>query len=554
MLRLAERLTRKTRPIGLFAGALGSAPAMLGPAPAAAAGVLYGASGHIDLGQLVTLSAMLGVVSFAVISAVALMRARSRAEAEATALRTEVAAVKARADRNEALLAVDEQVLVIWEQAGRPPQLIGRLPAVPGVPEERAAFLAFGAWLAPDSAAAFDHAVATLRERGEPFGLVLTTQRGRMIETAGRTAGGSAVVRFRDLSGERLALAELEARHDRLWTEAASLRAILDAAPAPAWLRGRDGRLAWVNAAYAAAVEAADASAAAERGSELLDTAVREAIRVSRAAGRPYRKRVSAVAAGERRVLDVIELPLATGSGGIALDATALEAAQAALGRINEFHARTLDQLATPVAVFGADRRLRFCNAAYRALFGLDPVFLESQPEDGAVLDRLRALRKLPEQADYRSWKADLLSAYRALEAREHLWHLPDGQTLRVIANPHPEGGMTWIYENVTERLDLESRYNALIRMQRETLDHLAEGVAVFGSDGRLRLHNPALAAIWQLEPAVLADRPHVRDLIAGCSRLYADGRPGGRSARRSPGSMTGGRRSAAAWSGRTGG
>jgi PAS domain-containing protein len=59
---------------------------------------------------------------------------------------------------------------------------------------------------------------------------------------------------------------------------------------------------------------------------------------------------------------------------------------------------------------------------------------------------------------------------------------------------------MTWVYENVTERLNLESRYNALIRNQGETLDHLAEGVAVCGSDGRLRLHNPALADIWELE------------------------------------------------------
>ena len=42
------------------------------------------------------------------------------------------------------------------------------------------------------------------------------------------------------------------------------------------------------------------------------------------------------------------------------------------------------------------------------------------------------------------------------METAETTWHLPDGQTLRVIANPNPQGGMTWVYENVTERLDLE--------------------------------------------------------------------------------------------------
>ena len=54
---------------------------------------------------------------------------------------------------------------------------------------------------------------------------------------------------------------------------------------------------------------------------------------------------------------------------------------------------------------------------------------------------------------------------------------------------------MTYLYENVTERLALESRYNALIEVQRETLDTLREGVAVFAPNGSLRLYNQAFAA-----------------------------------------------------------
>ena len=50
------------------------------------------------------------------------------------------------------------------------------------------------------------------------------------------------------------------------------------------------------------------------------------------------------------------------------------------------------------------------------------------------------------------------------------------------------------MFENLTEKLDLESRYNTLVRVQGETLDYLAEGVAVFGPDGRIRLSNPAFA------------------------------------------------------------
>ena len=91
------------------------------------------------------------------------------------------------------------------------------------------------------------------------------------------------------------------------------------------------------------------------------------------------------------------------------------------------------------------------------------------------------------------------------LEPTEHWWHLPGGRTLRVVTTPNPEGGVTYLFDDVTERIDLESRFNALTRMQGETLDNLTEGVAVFGSDGRLRLFNPAFAAMWKLSPQALA-------------------------------------------------
>ena len=115
------------------------------------------------------------------------------------------------------------------------------------------------------------------------------------------------------------------------------------------------------------------------------------------------------------------------------------------------------------------------------------------------MLDRLRTARKLPEEQDFRSWKTQLHEAYRALEAKEDMWHLPDGRTLRVVTTPNPEGGVTYLFDDVTERLDLERRYDALIRVQGETLDNLAEAVAVFASDGRLRLYNPAFAQMWKL-------------------------------------------------------
>ncbi|HZP19397.1 MAG TPA: ATP-binding protein [Bauldia sp.] len=493
--------------------ALLAALASLNPAVAATESLLDA----IDPSRVVLAAVVIGVVGFAVLSSVALMRARSRAEAENVELKGLVGNLKAEADRAEALVNSDDQYIVAWGAPGEPPLVAGRLTSVPEAPVEREAVIRFASWLQPESVQRLERGIARLRERGEAFTLTLATSASRIIEAVGRTVGGLAVVRFRDLSGDRLARAEIQAEHEMLIGEVGAMKAMLSAAPMPIWLRDGQGRLTWVNEAYAAAVEADDGGAAVERGIELLDTASRNVIRDAHHGDPVFLRRMPAIVAGTRRIFDVADIASAGGSAGIAVDVTATEEAEAALRREVDFNARTLDQLATAVAIFGSDRRLRSYNAAYRSLFDLDAAFLDSHPEENAVLDRLRQARKLPEQADFRTWRADLLAAYRSLESREHWWHLPDGQTLRVIANPNPQGGMTWVYENVTERLDLESRYNALIHVQGETLDHLTEGVAVFGSDGKLRLHNPSFAVIWNLDHRLLDREPHVAEIVEAC-------------------------------------
>ncbi|HVL72571.1 MAG TPA: ATP-binding protein, partial [Beijerinckiaceae bacterium] len=161
-------------------------------------------------------------------------------------------------------------------------------------------------------------------------------------------------------------------------------------------------------------------------------------------------------------------------------------------------------------------------NAAYRQLWKLDQAFLDQHPLDGEVLDRLRAARRLPEQADFRSWKAQHLAAYRAVESQETWWHLPDRRTIRVVANPRPQGGLTYLFDDVSERMDLASRYNALLRVQGETLNTLKEGVAVFGTDGRLKLANRAFADLWGLS-ADDEKPPHVDEAVRVCRAAAPD-------------------------------
>jgi signal transduction histidine kinase len=53
-----------------------------------------------------------------------------------------------------------------------------------------------------------------------------------------------------------------------------------------------------------------------------------------------------------------------------------------------------------------------------------------------------------------------------------------------------------------------------LTKVRRATLDHLFEGIAVYGSDGRLKLHNPAYLALWELSEDDVAGEPHIGEIL----------------------------------------
>jgi signal transduction histidine kinase len=480
---------------------------------------------QLDNHEIAALTLTLGILCFAVITAVLLLRTRRRLVETEAAARDEIVAAKAESDRVYALLRSEPQIMVAWAAAGDDPEIIGD-PSLVSNSELPQRVLAFGTWLDPEQAQAMELAVEALRARGEAFARTLTTLAGRPVEAKGHVVGGRAIMRLKEVGGVKRELAELQARFQKQADDADAFRTLVEALPSPIWARDEAGKLNFVNAAYTRAVEAKDTADAVQRGIELFDRAAREELHRAHEEGQPYAGRLPAIVAGSRRIFDVLTFPGRRGSAGIGIDATETETMRAELKRMADAHRRTLDQLPTGVAIFAADQSLVFHNAAYRSLWDLDAGLLDQGPTDSALLDQLRADRKLPEEENFRQWRTSLHEAYRVLEAKEHTWHLPDGRTLRVVTTPNPEGGVIYLFHDVTERLDLERSYAALIRVQGETLDNLSEAVAVFGSDGRLRLFNPVFARMWKLEPATLADsRPHIETVIAWCQPL-ADENP----------------------------
>jgi signal transduction histidine kinase len=69
-------------------------------------------------------------------------------------------------------------------------------------------------------------------------------------------------------------------------------------------------------------------------------------------------------------------------------------------------------------------------------------------------------------------------------------------------------GGAAGMAFDVTDSEGAKEQLSRQARAHDETLNHLAEGVAVFGADKRLIFHNRAFEEMWGLDPAVLAERP----------------------------------------------
>ncbi len=295
----------------------------------------------------------------------------------------------------------------------------------------------------------------------------------------------------------------------------------MDSVPRPMWLRAPDLSIISVNRAYARIVGAADQVSAAVMGLELsigdYGWEKGELARRVRRTGVEQTESMGIVVDGKRRLFQISEAPLADGwIAGWADEMTAVDALQSSLVAHMEAHQEVLEHLRAGVAVFDAERRLRFFNRAYARMWGLDVDWLSTNPLLPDILEILRSKRRLPEVTDFAEFRRRIERRFQSLlGSQEGLVHLPDGRCFREIAAPHPLGGLLFVWEDVTDRLALESSYNTLINVQRGVLDQLADGVAAFGTDGRVTVFNPVFQTLLGLENGALDAGVHITDLLS---------------------------------------
>jgi signal transduction histidine kinase len=466
--------------------------------------------------EVIQMAMFVGAMSAALLAATWMVRARTNLVRDNTSLRNRLSAQSATLERFETLGELSGQMVLVWAGSDEKPELVGLLGSETGAPDNRATVLAFSRWLSEDGAAKVPRAIEALRQSGMNFSILTETQNNTKIEVVGKATGNRAIVRFLALTSFQAEAVEQEAKAFRTQFERDQLRQLLNEMEQPAWIRNEDGHLTWVNQAYIAAVGQSNFAETISAQVELFGSVTRRQIVEAQLGGIPFRETVSTVVGHDRRRYAVIDVRQASGGSlGVALDVGHTEQLQAEIKRVTKNHAETLDQLATAVVIFDRDQRLSFYNQAFLQLWSLDAAFLDKRPSHALLLDRLRSDGRLEEKPDWRNFKDEILATYRALESHEDQWHLPDGRIVRVLSNPSPQGGLTQIFENLTQQISLESENKTLLQVRRETLDHLVEAVAVFATDGTLKLFNPAFSQMWGLRSLNLREGTHIKSIAA---------------------------------------
>ena len=294
------------------------------------------------------------------------------------------------------------------------PELIGTLPVESGAPEDRAAFLAFGRWLMPRSAAALDHAVAALREKARRLrpgrSRRRTARRSRCRAARAPRMSSCASSRFPRRSA---AQARLKLENQRLPADHENMLGLIDALTCRSGCARADGqpemgqprlcrrrsrpptptrRCATARNSWARQAREAIAAAPSVEAGVRADAVDRDRGRPARLRGHRLRRRRKARPASPCDISDI----------------EAIREEYRAHGPQPCRHARPADHgrrdLRQPTkSCASSTRRSRSCGTSTHG-------FLASAPDNALLLDRLRSEGKIAEQPEWRRWKENLLA------------------------------------------------------------------------------------------------------------------------------------------------
>ena len=284
--------------------------------------------------------------------------------------------------------------------------------------------------------------------------------------------------------------------------------------PMALWHRNSQGRIDYCNETYASALECSQAKIKTEN-LELFSKNDIDLHALSAQALKNHQSSTSrkhAVIQGSRRLVEIgIHPILETFSTiGYALDISETEELSSKLSSTTSAYHEIFNTISIPIAVFDERKNLHYYNTAYTKLFDFKDSFLDQNITFADILDDLRSRKKIPEYANFQEYKKKRAELFNnVIKPIEEFIDLPNEDTLRVRIAPYPLGGLIFVYENITDQLNLERGVNTLLAVQKETINHLYEALIVIEKNGKIQFLNKAMEKLFNISNAkILVHQP----------------------------------------------
>jgi PAS domain-containing protein len=181
------------------------------------------------------------------------------------------------------------------------------------------------------------------------------------------------------------------------------------------------------------------------------------------------------------------------------------------------------DNVSVPIAIFDRDTALVFANSAITRLFHMGGASISELRQFSDIVDSLicnEAIVMSSSASEYREKIMRLISTL--IEPYYTSISLRDGKTMSVAILPIRDGGLMFMFEDMSERVDLERKISSLSSIYTEMARSLPDGVIIFGDDNKIKLTNKALHRVLCIDqPATSwtdvqpdSDGQHIRDFF----------------------------------------
>ncbi|MBY8977044.1 PAS-domain containing protein [Rhodobacteraceae bacterium NNCM2] len=363
---------------------------------------------------------------------------------------------------------------------------------------------------------AFGH----LQQFGTEVRVTANDRLDRAIEFLGAPQGGQIKVVLRDAAPEPqedMVKPTLPEMGPEAWAET-TLATLLDNTPLVVWNRTATGEVNWFGGEIAVQGKVVDANQA------IAMIVARQSF--NERSCEPIRRTRLEIGDGEPLALHVVEILGKDGNiCGFAVDASLAATVERTLTRFIQTMTETFAHLTVGLGIFDRNHRLVLFNPTLADMWEIDAVWLARRPDLSEILDRLRSSGRLPHLANYHEWRDRLLALFENPDAvqYEESWDLASGERIRVMARPHPHGALAFVFDDVTEQMQLETRYRHMDDLLSTALERLDEGLVVFGPDGLLRFVNSSFHEIWETDTEAVSPGMHARDVFGLCSRLSVE-------------------------------